>query len=113
MYSTQEGGAALRGHYATGWIKRGPTGVIGNNKADSVETGASLLEDATAGAVHTPADPSPAGFEALVRARQPRFVSFADWRKLDALEVARGAPLGRPRVKFTSIEDMLAALAGA
>jgi ferredoxin--NADP+ reductase len=109
----KEGGAPLQGHYATGWIKRGPTGVIGNNKADSVETANSLIEDAGAGTVNAAADPSPAGFEALVRSRQPRFVSFADWKKLDALETARGTPLGRPRVKFTSIEEMLAALAGA
>jgi len=108
-----EGGALLQGHYATGWIKRGPTGVIGNNKADSVETVNSLIEDGAAGKVNAAADPSPAGFEALVRARQPHFVSFADWRRLDALETARGTPLGRPRVKFTSIEEMLAALAGA
>jgi ferredoxin--NADP+ reductase len=103
----------LKGHYATGWIKRGPTGVIGNNKADSVETANCMIEDAGAGSVNVPADPSPAGFEALLRARRPRCVSFADWRKLDALEVARGTPLGRPRVKFTSIEEMLAALDGA
>ena len=108
-----EGGNPLRGHYATGWIKRGPTGVIGNNKADSVETSNGLIEDAGLGALMAPSDPSPAGFEALVRARAPRFVSFADWRKLDALEVASGTKLGRPRLKFTSIEDMLAALRGA
>jgi ferredoxin--NADP+ reductase len=108
-----EGGPVLKGHYATGWIKRGPTGVIGNNKADSVETANCMIEDAGAGSVNVPADPSPAGFEALLRARRPRCVSFADWRKLDALEVARGTPLGRPRVKFTSIEEMLAALDGA
>src|SRR5262249_59296199 len=106
----REGGARLKGHYATGWIKRGPTGVIGNNKADSVEAVNSLIEDAGAGALPEPADPSSAGFEALMRSRQPRAVSFADWRKLDALEIARGAPHGRPRVKFTSVEDMLAAL---
>jgi len=105
--------AVLPGHYATGWIKRGPTGVIGNNKADSVETVNGLIEDAGAGALASPADPTAGGFEALIRARAPRFVSFGDWRKLDGLEVARGVPLGRPRVKFTSIEEMLAALEGA
>jgi ferredoxin--NADP+ reductase len=105
-------GAPLAGHYATGWIKRGPTGVIGNNKADSVETINLLLEDAAAGALPTPAAPDPAAFEALVRERQPACVSFPDWKRLDKIEVERGAPLGRPRVKLTSIEEMLAALAG-
>jgi len=109
----REGGAPLKGHYVTGWIKRGPTGVIGNNKADSVETVNALIEDAAGGALNAPADPSPAAFEALVRARQPQPVSFANWRTLDALEVARGASQGRPRVKFTRIEEMLAALRGA
>jgi ferredoxin--NADP+ reductase len=103
--------APLAGHYATGWIKRGPTGVIGNNKADSVETVNGLLEDAAAGTLPDPAQPDPASFEALVRERQPAFVSFADWKRLDGLEVERGQPHGRPRVKFTSVEEMLAVLA--
>ncbi len=104
-------GSPLPGHYATGWIKRGPTGVIGNNKADSVETVNALLEDAAAGTLLTPARPDPTDLEALVRERQPAFVSFADWKRLDRIEVERGQALGRPRVKFTSIEEMLGALA--
>jgi ferredoxin--NADP+ reductase len=107
------GGAPLAGHYATGWIKRGPTGVIGNNKADSVETVNLLLEDVAAGALPLPASPDPAALDALIRERQPAFVSFADWKRLDAIEVERGKPLGRPRVKFTSVDEMLGALAGA
>jgi len=103
-------GAPLRGHYVTGWIKRGPTGVIGNNKADSVETVNALLEDAAAGLLTTPAQPDPSRFEALVRERQPAFVSFADWRRLDQIEVERGQVQGRPRVKFTTVEEMLGAL---
>jgi ferredoxin--NADP+ reductase len=104
------GGAPLPGHYATGWIKRGPTGVIGNNKADSVETVNQMLEDAAAGAFPVPAAPDPAALEALVRERQPAVVTFADWKRLDAAEVERGQALGRPRVKFTSIADMVGAL---
>ena len=103
-------GAPLAGHYATGWIKRGPTGVIGNNKADSVETVNAMLEDAAAGAMPTPSAPDPAAFESLVRERQPACVSFADWKRLDRIEVERGAPQGRPRAKLTSIEEMLDAL---
>ena len=108
----QAGGTPIPGHYATGWIKRGPTGVIGNNKADSVETVNLLLEDAAAGTLPVPARPDPAALEALVRERQPACVSFADWKRLDGIEVERGQPLGRPRVKFTSVEEMLGALAG-
>jgi len=106
-------GAPLVGHYATGWIKRGPTGVIGNNKADSVETVNLLLEDAAAGTLLAPERPDPGALEALVRERQPTAVSFDDWKRLDRAEVERGQALGRPRVKFTSIEEMVAALAHA
>jgi len=103
-------GSPLRGHYVSGWIKRGPSGVIGNNKADSVETVNTLVEDAKAGLLGSPSSPDPAAFEALLRERQPRLVTFADWRALDRLEVEAGAPQGRPRVKFTTIEGMLDAI---
>jgi ferredoxin--NADP+ reductase len=104
-------GGPLAGHYVTGWIKRGPTGVIGNNKADSVETVNLLLEDAAQGALPIPPSPGSEALAALIRERQPDAVSFDDWKRLDRIEVDRGVPLGRPRVKFTSIEDMLGALA--
>src|SRR5262252_83766 len=100
----------LRGHYVSGWIKRGPSGVIGNNKADSVETVNALVEDAQQSRLLSPAHPDPGAFDALLRQRQPQLVTFDDWRELDRLEVERGRPQGRPRVKFTSCEEMLAAL---
>ena len=105
------GGAAVRGLYASGWIKRGPSGVIGTNKADSVETAKAMLDDATQGARLSPISPSAEAFEAFARTRQPRFVSFDDWMRIDRIEIERGTALSRPRVKFTAIEDMLAALA--
>jgi len=98
------------GLYVTGWIKRGPTGVIGTNKADSIETAKSMLEDADAGAIPAPSHPEPERFDELLAKRQPCFVSFDDWQRLDRLEAERGASQSRPRVKFTSAEDMLAAI---
>jgi len=98
------------GEYTAGWIKRGPTGVIGTNKPDAAETVECMFEDLARGAVLEPVRPEAAAAEALVRQRQPNFVSYADWLKLDAIEVSRGRAQGRPRVKFTRIEDMLAAL---
>jgi len=98
------------GEYAAGWIKRGPTGVIGTNKPDAAETVACMLEDARNGAVLSPAHPDRAAAERLVRERQPRYVSYEDWLKLDELEISRGRRLGRPRVKFCSVEEMLEAL---
>lgn len=100
----------LTGQYVTGWIKRGPSGVIGTNKPDSVETANMLLEDLANGALLDPAQPDPASIQALVKERQPNYFSFEDWLRLDKMEVARGQPQGRPRVKFTSVAEMLAAL---
>jgi ferredoxin--NADP+ reductase len=102
--------APRRGHYVSGWIKRGPTGVIGNNKADSVETVNGLVEDAGADRLLAPAAPDAGAFEALIRARQPRLVTFADWKALDQVEIGRGQPQGRPRVKLCTVEEMLAAI---
>ncbi|MEO6396960.1 MAG: FAD-dependent oxidoreductase [Tepidiformaceae bacterium] len=101
---------AMAGLYTTGWIKRGPSGVIGTNKPDAAETVACLVEDARAGKTLEPAEPDAQSAADLVHARQPRAVSFADWCRLDALEVRRGQQQGRPRVKFTSVEEMLGAL---
>ena len=98
------------GEYTAGWIKRGPTGVIGTNKPDAAETVACMLEDLAEDRILHPAEPDPTDVERLLRERQPRSVSYEDWRRLDALEVARGRAAGRPRVKFTSVEEMLAAL---
>ncbi|HEU5321657.1 MAG TPA: NADP oxidoreductase, partial [Methylomirabilota bacterium] len=98
------------GEYTAGWIKRGPTGVIGTNKPDAAETVACMLEDLAAGGTLQPAEPVAAAAERFVRSRQPRCFTYQDWLRLDELEVARGREGGRPRVKFTRIEDMLNAL---
>jgi ferredoxin--NADP+ reductase len=98
------------GEYTAGWIKRGPTGVIGTNKPDAAETVACMMEDLAAGRYLRPAAPSPQAAERLVRARQPQWFSYQDWLRLNDVEVRRGKETGRPRVKFTRTEDMLAAL---
>ncbi len=98
------------GLYTTGWIKRGPSGVVGTNKPDSVETVTCMLEDFSTGSILQPAQPDAASAEKLVRERRPDYFSYADWKRLDALELARGQACGRPRVKFTSVEEMKQAL---
>jgi len=98
------------GEYAAGWIKRGPTGVIGTNKPDAAETVECMFEDLARGAVLEPTRPEAAAAETLVRQRQSNFFSYADWLKLDAIEVSRGRAQGRPRLKLTHIDEMLSAL---
>ena len=100
----------LPGQYVAGWIKRGPTGVIGTNKPDAAETVEHMLEDLANDAVLQPAHPNAADFAAFIGERQPQYFSFADWQKLDEIEVAKGAKQGRPRVKFVTVEEMLGAL---
>lgn len=108
-----ETGSPIPGEYVVGWAKRGPTGIIGTNKPDAVETVRLLLEDV---ATIEPVDDKfadPQAAEAFIRARQPNFVSYADWRLLDQIEVSRGKALGRPRVKFSCVEEMVQAIAAA
>ncbi|GIK38212.1 MAG: NADP oxidoreductase [Chloroflexota bacterium] len=98
------------GEYCAGWIKRGPSGVIGTNKPDAAETVSCMLEDLAQGLTLQPSQPEPAALEALIRQRQPRYVTYQDWLRLNEIELAKGKELGRPRLKFTRVEDMLAAL---
>jgi ferredoxin/flavodoxin---NADP+ reductase len=100
----------LAGEYTAGWIKRGPTGVIGTNKPDAAETVTEMLEDVATGHTLEPSEPDPAAAERLVRQRQPDYVSYADWLRLNELEIARGSVRRCPRVKFTRVDEMLAAL---
>jgi ferredoxin--NADP+ reductase len=103
-------GEPVSGLYVSGWIKRGATGVIGTNKPDAGETAERILEDSEQGVVPDPREPDPAAIEALVRDRQPAWVSYDDWTRLDEIEVRRGAELGRPRVKLTSAAEVDEAL---
>jgi len=103
----------LVGQYTAGWIKRGPTGVIGTNKPDAAETVSGMLEDLARDIHLRPALPTPDAVERLVRERQPQYLSYQDWLRLDEIETRRGKETGRPRVKFTRVKDMLAALGRA
>jgi ferredoxin--NADP+ reductase len=98
------------GEYVTGWIKRGPTGVIGTNKPDAAETVQGMLEDAAERHLLSPPEPSAASVVRLVQERQPAHVTWAEWKQLDAIEVARGRAGGRPRIKFTRVKEMFGAL---
>jgi ferredoxin/flavodoxin---NADP+ reductase len=95
------------GEYAVGWIKRGPTGIIGTNKRDAQETVDTLLADLDAGRLGSPADPDRDSLEALLADRQPDAVSYAGWLAVDRAERQAGEPCGRPRIKLCSFEELL------
>ena len=99
------GGAPMAGAYVAGWIKRGPTGVIGTNKADAMETVESLLSDELPSL--DAAEASPAAVDRLLQARGVHPFGFEQWLALDSHELEAGKASGRPRVKVTAVEDML------
>ncbi|MCZ6688275.1 MAG: FAD-dependent oxidoreductase [Planctomycetota bacterium] len=96
------------GFYAVGWIKRGPSGVIGTNKPDSHATVQSLLADVPE--LEPCPDPDPEAVRNILTRKGIHIVSFPDWRKIDAAEVENGKRLGKPREKFVTVEEMLAVL---
>lgn len=117
------GGAVVPRLYAAGWIKRGPSGVIGTNKPDSIATVKSMLEDLEL--LENPENleniqlpwgsgegDAPPDMAETLKNRGVQVVSFKDWERLNQLETEKGAAADRPRVKFTSIEEMLSALKG-
>ena len=91
-------GRPLERVYVAGWIKRGPTGVIGTNKPDAGETVRAMLEDRGR---PSSARPEPDAILTLLAERGVHPITWADWRAIDAAEIARGVAAGRPRVKFT------------
>lgn len=103
-------GRPIGGLYAVGWAKRGPTGLIGTNRADSVATVQAIVEDFRGRPLPDSAERTPEAAEKRLRAATGRLVTFADWKRLDAIELARGKEKGKVREKFTRVEDMLDAL---
>ncbi len=102
-----ESGAPIPGLYCAGWIKRGPTGVIGTNKKDATETAELLLEDARKGLLTH--EPGVGTIDELLAERGVAAVSYAGWEAIDTVEKARGAKQGRPRVKLASWAELLEA----
>lgn len=101
-------GQPLPGLYAAGWIKRGPSGIIGTNKPDSFETVKAVMADLPS--LPRCAEPSREAVLALLKSRSVRVVGYDDWRRIDAAEVERGVAAGKPREKFVSVEEMLGLL---
>ena len=98
-------GEAVPGVYVAGWIKRGPSGVIGTNRKDATETIEFLLEDARAGLLSR--DSGAPELESLLLERGVHFVEYAAWEAIDRHEQSRGEPHGRPRVKLATWDELL------
>lgn len=99
----------LPGLYTAGWIKRGPSGIIGTNRADAVETVECLLSDLPRLVSRSCAGGD--ALRALLGGRGVRVVDFDDWLRIDAEERRRGVAVGKPREKLTRIAEMLAVIA--
>jgi ferredoxin/flavodoxin---NADP+ reductase len=104
-----DSGEVVPGVYAVGWIKRGPTGILGTNKRDAQETVRCLEEDLAAGALPAPPESGADKVDALLADKVPDAVTVEGWRAIDELEQERGREADRPRVKLASREELLAA----
>jgi len=101
-------GEPLPGVYSVGWIKRGPTGILGTNKRDAEETIGCLVEDLRGGGLAQPPRPDREQIDELLAERKPDLVKTAGWRAIDEHELERGQNEQRPRVKLASREELLA-----
>jgi ferredoxin--NADP+ reductase len=100
------------GEYVVGWIKRGPSGVIGTNKKDAADTVARIVEDAEAGRLPEPAGADAGACAAWLRGCAPGVVEWDGWRAIDEHEQALGEPAGRPRVKLVRVDELVEASRG-
>ena len=103
--TTEQGGDVIPGLYTAGWIKRGPSGIIGTNRACAVESVESLIEDIDK---LNFAKPGREGLYKILNDNSVQYIDYQQWKKIDAAEVEAGAPIGKPREKFTRREEMLA-----
>jgi ferredoxin--NADP+ reductase len=108
-----EDGVPLRGEYVVGWIKRGPSGVIGTNKKDAADTVAKIVADAEAGALGEPTRPDAQECAQWLAGCAPDAVTWEGWQAIDEHERAAGEPHGRPRVKLVRLDDLITAGRGA
>ncbi|WP_179474565.1 FAD-dependent oxidoreductase [Mycolicibacterium vinylchloridicum] len=93
--------------YVVGWIKRGPSGVIGSNKKDSADTVATLLADLEGRELRDAGDDQGQTLVEWLLSRQPKLITDDHWKLIDAHERGAGEPHGRPRVKLTSVAELL------
>lgn len=103
--------AILPGVYATGWIKRGPVGLIGHTKSDAMETVSHLVNDQASW--WSPSAPEEAAVVALLEERGVEYTDLDGWHRLDEHEIALGAPEGRARIKVVPRDEMVRVARGS
>lgn len=104
---SEANGEIVKGQYVAGWIKRGPSGVVGTNKADAVITIKNLIEDFSNTQLDADTNKSPEAVRKLLADKNVTVVSFEEWKKLDDFEIAQGEKQGRPRVKVVDTNEMV------
>ncbi len=108
-----DGGKPRQGEYVVGWAKRGPTGLVGTNRACSVATVDLMVEDIKDKTAAASAEKQAGAIDTVLKARAARWISFEDWKVLDRLELEGGKQQGKIRQKFTDVTSMLTALENA
>ena len=98
-------GSKIANVFVTGWIKRGPSGVIGTNRSDSIETVETCLQIIDQSTIENNED-----IENVLIQKNIQFLSYADWKIIDQYEIEQGEKVGKPREKLTSIDQILAIL---
>ncbi|MBC6762839.1 FAD-dependent oxidoreductase [Corynebacterium amycolatum] len=102
-----EAAEAITGLYTTGWVRRGPVGLIGNTKGDANEAVANLLADAAEGKKFTPSKPELSAVNELLASKGIDYLDWEGWHKLDAAERTAGEAEGRERKKYVEWDEMV------
>ena len=104
---TDPSGQIVPNEYVVGWIKRGPTGLIGTNKSDSAATVEKMLEDIAGKSAPLDPQKTPEAVDQMLAKKSLKVVTFEDWKLLDKQEVERGQSLGKVRDKFLTVAEMM------
>jgi ferredoxin--NADP+ reductase len=104
-----EEGRHVPGVYCAGWIKRGPSGIIGTNKKDATQTVEHLLDDARSGALTRAGGETAERVDDVLAERGVDVVTYSGWEAIDAVERGLGEPQGRPRIKLSTWDELLQA----
>ena len=110
VISSLSDGTRIPGMYCSGWVKRGPAGVIANTMEDAFATAEAMAMDWESNQPFMAGGQGWDGLKAEADRLSLRSISWSDWKRIDAAEIARGKNKGKPREKFATIQEMLSVL---